>query len=403
MHNVIPVTNDLYYVGGSDRRLSLFENVYPVPRGVSYNSYLLLDEKTVLFDTVDPAVSDLYLENVAHALGGRKLDYLVVHHMEPDHSATFLRLVSAHPEAKIVCSAKAAQMMKNFFPFDGANVQTVKEGDVLCAGAHTLKFIAAPMVHWPEVLFSFDETTGTLFSADAFGTFGALGGSVFADEVHFERDFLDDARRYYCNIVGKYGVQVQSVLRKAAGLPIAMICPLHGPVWRKDIAWFVKKYDLWSRYEPEERGVTVFYGTIHGHTGNAADILAAAIAKYGAEAKVFDVSQTELSELVAEAFRRSHLVFASATYNNGIFINMEKLLLDLGAHNFGNRAYALVENGSWSPQAGARMQEIVSQWNGMRQIGEKTTILSSVKDEQAAALDALGRQLAEDVRGAEEN
>ena len=399
MHNIIPITEDLYYVGGSDRRLSLFENVYPVPRGVSYNSYLLLDEKTALFDTVDPSVSDLYLENVAAALNGRKLDYLVVHHMEPDHSATFLRLVKSYPEAVIVTSAKAAQMMKNFFPFDGANVQIVKEGDVLSTGKHSFTFVAAPMVHWPEVLFSFDTTTGTLFSADAFGTFGALGGSIFADEVNFKEEFLSDARRYYFNIVGKYGIQVQTVLKKAAGLDIKMVCPLHGPIWRKDLGYYLGLYDTWSKYEPEEKGTVVFYGTIHGHTGNAAEILATAIAQHGAPVKVYDVSQTELSLLVSEAFRYSHLAFVSATYNNGIFLPMEQLLHDLSAHNFQNRKYALVENGSWSPQAGTLMKNMICEWKNMTQIGEKVTLLSSVKEEQAEALRTLGSQLAADILG----
>ena len=397
MQNIIPITEDLYYVGGSDRRLSLFENVYPVPRGVSYNSYLLFDEKTVLFDTVDPSVSDLYLENVAAALSGRQLDYLVVHHMEPDHSATFLRLVKSYPEVTIVTSAKAAQMMKNFFPFDGANVQIVKEGDVLSSGKHSFTFVAAPMVHWPEVLFSFDSATGTLFSADAVGTFGALGGSIFADEVNFKEEFLSDARRYYFNIVGKYGIQVQSVLKKAAGLEIKTICPLHGPIWRKELGYYLGLYDTWSKYEPEEKGAVVFYGTIHGHTGNAAEILAAAVAKSGAPVKVYDVSQTELSQLVAEAFRYSHLAFVSATYNNGIFLPMEQLLHDLAAHNFRNRKYALVENGSWSPQAGTLMKSMIGEWKNMVQIGEKVTLLSSVKEEQAEALRTLGAQLAADI------
>ncbi len=399
MHNIIPIAEDLFYVGGSDRRLSLFENVYPVPRGVSYNSYLLLDEKTVLFDTVDPSVSDLYLENVAAALGGRKLDYLVVHHMEPDHSATFLRLVETYPEATVVTSAKAAQMMQNFFPFDGANVRTVKEGDVLSTGKHSFTFVAAPMVHWPEVLFSFDSATGTLFSADAFGTFGALGGSIFADEVNFKEEFLPDARRYYFNIVGKYGIQVQAVLKKAAGLKIQTVCPLHGPVWRKDFASYLALYDAWSKYEPEEKGAVVFYGTIHGHTANAAEILASAIAQNGAPVKVYDVSQTELSLLVSEAFRYSHIAFVSATYNNGIFLPMEQLLRDLGEHNFQNRKYALIENGSWSPQAGKLMQELIGEWKNMMQIGGKVTILSSVKEEQASALRALGAQIAKDLLG----
>ncbi len=399
MHNIFPISEDLFYVGGSDRRLSLFENVYPVPRGVSYNSYLLLDDKTVLFDTVDPSVADLYLENVEAALGGRPLDYLVVHHMEPDHSATFLRLIKTYPAAVIVTSAKAAQMMQNFFPFGGANVRVVKEGDVLTAGKHSFTFVAAPMVHWPEVLFSFDTLTGTLFSADAFGTFGALGGSIFADNVNFMEEFLSDARRYYFNIVGKYGAQVQAVLKKAAGLDVKMICPLHGPVWRKDLGSYLALYDTWSKYQPEEKGAVVFYGTIHGHTGNAAEILATAIARNGAPVKVYDVSQTELSLLVSEAFRYSHLAFVSATYNNGIFLPMEQLLHDLAAHNFQNRKYALVENGSWSPQAGKLMQELIGEWKGMAQIGEKVTVLSSVKEEQAERLRSLGAQIAADILG----
>lgn len=398
MHNVVNVTEDLFYVGGSDRRLSLFENAFPVPRGVSYNSYLLSDEKTVLFDTVDPSVSDLFLENVEHALGGRKLDYLVIHHMEPDHSASFLRVLKSYPEVTVVTNQKVVKMLSDFFPYEGSNVQLVKEGDTLCTGKHCLQFIFAPMVHWPEVMFSFDSTTGTLFSADAFGTFGALGGSIFADEVNFERDFLDDARRYYFNIVGKYGVQVQNVLKKASALDIRTICPLHGPVWRQNVGWYVGKYALWSAYEAEERGVAVLYGTIHGHTANAADILASAIAREGVSVKVYDVSQTELSLLVSEAFRYSHLVFASATYNNGIFINMENLLNDLKAHNFRNRKYALVENGSWSPQAGNLMQAQISAWQGMEQIGDKVTVLSSVKEETRTALLGLAKQLAEDVK-----
>ena len=280
MQNVIPVTEDLFYVGGSYRRQSLFENIYPIPRGVSYNSYLLLDEKTALFDTVDPSVADLFFENVEHALGGRTLDYLIVHHMEPDHSATFFRLIQTYPSVTVVTSAKAAQMMENFFPYENGNVKIVKEGDVLALGKHSLTFLGAPMVHWPEVLFSFDTASGVLFSADAFGTFGALGGSIFADEVDFFEEFLPDARRYYFNIVGKYGVQVQNALKKASALPIAMICPLHGPVWRKDLGRFLSLYDVWSKYLPERKGAAIFCGTIHGHMGNAADILASSVAAF---------------------------------------------------------------------------------------------------------------------------
>lgn len=393
MENTVRVAEDLFYIGASDRRIALFESAFPVPRGVSYNSYLLTDEKTVLFDAVDAAVADEFLENLVHALGGRSLDYFVVHHVEPDHSAGFLRVKEKYPSVKVLASAKAAVMLKNFFGYEG--VQVVKEGDVLETGKHRLRFVAAPMVHWPEVMFSFDETTGTLFSADAFGTFGALGGSVFADEVHFERDYLDDARRYYFNIVGKYGVQVQNVLKKAASLPIKTVCPLHGPIWRKDFASYLGKYDIWSKYLPEERGVAVFYASVYGHTKHAAQLLAAALARAGVtNVAVYDVSVTEKSVLLAEAFRYSHAAFLSPTYNNGIFVNMEDFLRDLCAHGFCNRSYALVENGSWSPQAARLMRETLSSLKNMCEIGEGVTILSSVTQENAAALDALAQAIA---------
>lgn len=397
MHNTIQISEGLYYVGGSDRTLSRFENLYPVPRGMAYNSYLLLDEKTVLFDTVDETVADLFLENVAHVLGGRTLDYLVVHHMEPDHSATILRLLQSYPTVTVVASAKALQMMENFFPFTHERTLAVKEGDVLKTGEHSLSFIGAPMVHWPEVLFSFDEKTCTLFSADAFGTFGALDGHIFADETQYGCDF-SEARRYYFNIVGKYGVQVRNVLKKAAELPIETVCPLHGPIWRKNFGTFLKLYDVWSKYEPEERGAVLFYGSIHGHTAEAAQLLASAIAEHGARVEVLDVSAVDLSELVAEAFRFSHPVFLSATYNLGIFLPMEQLLSDLGAHLYQNRKYAVVENGSWSPQAGSLIENIVSGWKNMERIGERVTILSSVKEAQAEALRKLGERIAEDIR-----
>ncbi len=395
MHNTVKIFDDLIYVGGNDRRIALFESAFPVPRGVSYNSYVLLDEKTVLFDTTDSSIGDLFLENVEAALGGRKLDYLVVHHMEPDHSATLERIVKKYPGIVVVTNKKVAGMLANYFGFAG-NVHLVNEGDELCTGKHTLAFVFAPMVHWPEVMLTFDKTSGTLFSADAFGTFGALGGSIFADEVPFERDFLDDARRYYFNIVGKYGVQVQSALKKAAGLPIKAICPLHGPVWRKDIAWYLGKYDTWSRYLPEEKGVVVFYASVYGHTQNAAEILATSLVAHGVKNVVtYDVSVTDVSELLSEAFRYSHLVFASTTYNNGIFVNMERLLADLKAHAFQNRKYSIIENGSWSPQAGGLMEAELAGMKNLTRVGEKVTVLSSVRDR--APLDALAAEIARDL------
>ena len=397
MYNTVAVLEDLFYVGASDRRLSLFENVYPVPRGVSYNSYLLLDEKTALFDTVDHAVSEQFLENVEHVLGGRKLDYIVVHHMEPDHSSTLSEVLLRHPEATVVCNQKIDGMLKNYGCCVGERL-LVKEGDELSTGRHTFKFVFAPMVHWPEVMMSFDLKTGALFSADAFGTFGALGGSVWADEVDFEHDFLDDARRYYINIVGKYGVQVQSVLKKAAGLDIKVLLPLHGPLWRENIGWFVEKYLTWSSYTPEEKGVLVVYGSIYGHTQNAAEIVASRIAQKGVKVKVYDASMTDTSVLVSEAFRYSHIVFASATYNNGIFVKMEEFLSDLKAHAFQNRAYAVVENGSWAPQAGALIEAELSSFKNMKKLGEKVTILSSVKEETREKLLALADLIAGDVK-----
>ena len=375
MHNTVAVLEDLFYVGASDRRLSLFENVYPVPRGASYNSYLLLDEKTALFDTVDHAVSEQFLENVEHVLGGRKLDYIVVHHMEPDHSSTLSEVLLRHPDAIVVCNQKIDGMLRNYGCCAGERL-LVKEGDEL--------------------------STGALFSADAFGTFGALGGSVWADdwadEVDFEHDFLDDARRYYINIVGKYGVQVQNVLKKAAGLEIQYLLPLHGPLWRENIGWFVEKYLIWSSYTPEEKGVLVVYGSVYGHTQNAAEIAASRIAQKGVKVKVYDASMTDTSVLVSEAFRYSHILFASATYNNGIFVKMEEFLSDLKAHAFQNRAYAVIENGSWAPQAGALMEAEIASFKNMKKLGEKVTILSSVNEETREKLLSLADTIAEDVK-----
>ncbi len=397
MQNYQELAAGLYYLGGNDRRLALFESAYPVPRGVSYNAYLLKDEKTVLFDTVDIAVGDLFFDNLACALGEDKLDYVVVQHMEPDHSATFARLLELYPDVTVIASQKAAVMLKNYFGYTG-KAYLVKEGDTLSIGKRTLTFIGAPMVHWPEVLFTYVPEEGFLFSADAFGTFGALAGNVIAEKDVFAAEYLDDARRYYFNIVGKYGVQVQSVLKKAAGLKISMVCPLHGPIWKDDFAWYLEKYLTWSAYKPEDKCVAVFYASVYGHTQNAAEILASAIGAEGVRVKVFDVSVTHPSKLLSEAFRCSHAVFASTTYNNGIFVNMENFLNDLKAHNYQNRAYAIVENGSWAPQSGALMDGILAGLKNMRRIGEKTTVLSAVNASSREALVTLGKQIAEDVK-----
>ena len=384
------VTDDLIWVGANDRRLAMFEGVYSVPRGVSYNSYLLLDEKTVLFDTVDAAVGTVFFENVEYALGGRHLDYIVVHHMEPDHSATLSELVRRYPDVKIICNQKLAVMMKQYFTFDvDGRCMIVKEGDTFTSGAHTLTFVNAPMVHWPEVMMTYDTTSKVLFTADAFGTFGATNGALFADEVDFERDYLEEARRYYTNIVGKYGTQVTAVLKKASGLDIRYLAPLHGFVWRKNIADFVNIYQHWATYTPEETGVVIAYASVYHHTENAAECLAVRLREKGIPTYMFDVSVTPASEIISAVFRYSHLVLASTTYNAGIFVQMESFLYDLAAHNIQNRVVAIIENGSWAPTSGKLMREVLEKCKNMTVLGETMTIKSAMKEDQLTQLDAI--------------
>ena len=399
MYCVKKMTEDLYWVGGNDRRLALFENVYPIPRGVSYNAYVVLDEKTVLLDTVDNSVSPIFFENLAHVLNGRKLDYLIVNHMEPDHAATIEAVVLRYPEVTLVCNKKTAQMMKNFFSFDvDSRVHLVAEMDTLCTGKHTFAFVMAPMVHWPEVMVTYDATTKTLFAADAFGTFGALGGNLYADEVNFQTEWLDDARRYYTNIVGKYGTQVQALLKKAATIEIETICPLHGPVWRKDIGWFIDKYVHWATYTPEEDAVVIAYASVYGNTETAANILAGKLADLGVRnVKVYDVSATHASEIVSECFRASHLVFLSTTYNAGMFVNMENLVHDIVNHNLQNRTIALVENGSWAPTAGGLMRAEFSKLKHCTILDETVTIKSSLKEAQLESMDALAEAIVDSM------
>ena len=397
MYNVMQINDDVTYVGASDRKLALFEAVYPLVNGVSYNSYLVNDEKTVLLDTVDRSVSGVFFENIAHVLDGRKLDYVIVNHMEPDHAATLGELVLRYPEVKIVTNAKVVAMIKQFFDFDvDARVQVVAEGDTFSTGKHTFTFAMAPMVHWPEVMVTFDTTDGILYSADAFGTFGALAGNVFADEVDFENKWLDEARRYYTNIVGKYGPQVQMALKKALALDIKMICPLHGPIWRENMAWFVDKYNKWSTYTPEDNTVLIAYASIYGGTENAANILASELAKKGIKnITMIDVSVTHPSYIISEAFRCSHIVFAAPTYNAGIFTPMETLLLDLAAHNLQNRTVAFIENGSWAPISAKLMGDIVAKMKNMTVLASKATLKSTVKDAQREELKTLASEIAE--------
>lgn len=386
------VTEQIVYVGGNDRRLALFENLFPISRGVSYNSYLILDEKTALMDTVDAAISRQFFENIEHTLQGRSLDYLIVNHMEPDHCANIEELVRRYPDVKIVGNSKTIGLIHQFYEFNlpEDQIHLVKEGDQLSLGKHTLQFIMAPMVHWPEAMMTYELSEKILFSADAFGTFGALNGGIFNDEIHFDQVWLNDARRYYTNIVGKYGPQVQAVLKKAAGIEISMICPLHGPIWRSNLGYLIEKYDLWSRYEPEAQEVAIFYGSMYGDTANAAELLASLLAEAGVKnVNIYDVSSTHISEMIAEIFRCSHLVFAAPTYNNGLYAAMEHLLLDMKALNLQNRTVGLIENGSWAPQAGKIMRSLLEPLKNMTILDNTVTIKSSLKQSQMADLVAL--------------
>ena len=389
MHNIRNITKDLIYLGCSDRRLALFESAYPVKDGISYNSYLLKDEKTVLFDTVDKACAEQFYENLEAGLAGRKLDYAIVQHMEPDHCALLAEVVSRYPEVKIVCTAKTVAMIKQFFNFDiDSRVQVVKEDDILNTGIHELQFVMAPMVHWPEVMVTYDKTAKILFSADAFGSFGAINGNLYDDEVNWECDYLSEARRYYTNIVGKYGMQVQMLLKKAAGLDISMICPLHGLIIRKNIGLFVEKYDKWSTYTPEEKSVLIAYSSVYGGTENAVNLLAAKLADKGVKnIKMFDVSMTHPSFVLAEAFKYSHIVLATTTYNAGIFESMDAFLRILETHNLQNRKYVLIQNGSWAPTCGKQMREILEKIKGSEILDDAVCIKSTMKDEQCAQID----------------
>lgn len=390
------IAEDTYYVGSSDRRLELFENIYPIERGVSYNSYMVMDEKTVLLDTVDHSVSRQFMENVRYVLDGRNLDYLIVNHVEPDHLSSIDSIVREYPECKIVGNAKTLQFISQFYDFDVASrAMSVNEGDVLNTGKHAFTFVFAPMVHWPEVMVTYDQETKILFSADAFGTFGALSGNLFADELDFEREWLDDARRYYLNIVGKYGVQVMNLLKKASSVDIAMICPLHGPIWRENLAWFIDKYKTWASYEAEDDGVVIVYSSIYGNTEQAMNYLALKLADLGVRnIHMYDASKTDSSYLLSECFRYSKAVFASSTYNLEIFPKMESLLLDLKAHLFQNRKVAVVECGTWALQSGKKMIDILNAMKGIEIVNEKqVSILSNARGSVLSSLDELAENL----------
>ena len=398
MHCVRNVTDNLYWVGANDHRLALFENCFPIPRGVSYNAYLLIDKKTVLFDTVDWSGCRQLMDNLEYVLGDKPLDYLVVNHLEPDHAASIEIVLNKYKDVKIISNEKAFMLMHQFgFPVGDHECIEVKEGDTYNFGKHTVTFVAAPMVHWPEAMVTFDTTNGALFSADAFGTFGALDGKLFADEVNFDRDWLDDARRYLTNIVGKYGTHIQFLLQKASGIldQIKFICPLHGPVWRKDLMYFIGKYDTWSKYLPETKGVMIAYASMYGNTENAAQALATTLCAKGmTNVVLYDVSSTHVSTLISEAFKYSHIVLASVTYNLGIYPAMHNFLMDMKALNVQKRTMAFIENGSWACKSGDLMQAFAEKGlKDMNILSERLSLASSLREDKQTELDNLADAL----------
>lgn len=374
------VNSDITWVGSNDRRLALFENMFPIPNGVSYNAFVIRDEKTALIDTEDSSVLVQFEENVLAALGGRKLDYLIIDHMEPDHCAGIGRMLERFPDAKMVGNPKTFTFFEQIYDtkLPEERKLVVKEGDVLSLGRHELTFVMAPMVHWPEVMMTFDKTDGILFSADAFGSFGAMNGNLFDDEVNFDARWMEDARRYYTNIVGKYGPQVQAVLKKAQGLDIKMLAGLHGPVWRKNIPMILDKYQHWSTYTPEDpKSVVVYYASMYGNTESMAEALMAQLAERGVkDIKAYDVSKTDKSYLIAEAFRAGYLVFASVTYNNGLYPKMKEFIEDMGALNLQNRKASVLGNGTWMPQSERIMREMLTALKGF-DVSEKTVVVKS--------------------------
>lgn len=396
MVNIREVKENIYWIGASDRRLALFENLHPIPRGVSYNSYLILDEKNVLMDATDWSVCPQFLENLEYALDGRSLDAIVIHHVEPDHLASLSEVLVRYPEATVYASAKAIQMMEQFGLDVKEKSQAIKEGDTLNTGNHELHFVAAPMVHWPEVLVSYEVNTKILFSADAFGTFGALDGKLFNDEVDFDRDWIDDARRYYTNIVGKYGAQTLNLLKKASSLDIEMICPLHGPIWRNDLAYFIEKVKTWASYEPEKKGVMIAYASMYGNTESAAQALASKLVQKGIkDVVVHDVSNIDVSYLVSDAFKYSHLVLASSTYNAAMFPKMNDFLEHIKMLSLQKRTVAIMENGSWASVAGNLMRKHLETMKDIQVLEPSVKIMGALKDD--AALEEFANAIVESV------
>ncbi|MBE7708608.1 MAG: FprA family A-type flavoprotein [Cyanobacteria bacterium SIG27] len=399
MKNIQNITKDLLYIGSSDRKLSLFEAVYPVVDGVSYNSYLLVDDKTVLFDTVDKHCCEQFFENLKAGLDGKNLDYFIINHLEPDHSALIKKVIEKYNNVKLVCNAKTKQMLAQFFEFDfdiENNFQIVKEGDILSTENHEFTFVMAPMVHWPEVMVTYDKKDKILFSADAFGSFGALNGNIFDSETELN---INEYRRYYTNIVGKYGTQVNALLNKASSHEINMICPLHGVIIKENISKLVNLYSKWANYEAEINSVLIAYASVYGGTQNAAEVLATKLSQKGIKnIKMHDVSMVHHSFILSDAFKYSHVVIAAPTYNNGIFIKMEQFINDIVSHNLQNRTYAIIENGSWAPNCASAIKTKLETLKGSSFIENKITIKSNPKTNQEEEIEKLVNSIVNNIK-----
>lgn len=400
MQNTRKINDDVFYVGVNDRRITWFENTHPITRGMAYNSYVIVDEKTVLLDTIDKAGAQQFLENLDYVLKGRTLDYLVINHMEPDHCALIEDVVRKFKDVILVGNKKTFELLHQFYDIEiGDNFIEVKEGDTLSLGKRTLKFMMAPMVHWPEVMVTYSDVDKIIFTADAFGTFGALNGNIYADQIDFAGEWLDDSRRYFSNIIGKYGMQTNMLLKKLATLEIDYICPLHGPIWRDNIDYIINKYKTWASYQAEEKGVVIAFGSVYGNTEEAVDVLAAKLSELGVKnIKIHDTTSTDPSYVISDIFRYSTLVLASSTYNLSIFPAMNTLIHDIVNHNIQNRHVAIIENGSWAPTSGKQMRTELEKTKNNTFINEQIfSLKSTLKAEQLDQLDELAKAIAATV------
>lgn len=392
MNSTYELLPNVYWVGGNDRRIERFENMFPLTNGVAYNSYMILDEKTALLDTVDSAISAEYMENITHVLNGRGLDYLIINHMEPDHCANIEEILRRYPGVCVIGNAKTLKFFNQYYSMDMTdNFLEVKEGQEISLGAHTLRFYMAPMVHWPEVMVTYEVSQGILFSADAFGAFGAMAGNIFADELDYDSYYLDEARRYYTNIVGRFGNQVQALFKKLEGIDINMICSLHGHIWKGNmIPYILEKYDKWSKYLPEKKGVVLAFASMYGNTENTVNALATKLAERGVkDMRMYDVSKTHPSYIISDIFKYSNVVFASPTYNLQLYFPMDALIRELSVLNISNRKVSLIGNHTWASAALKHMTELVNNMKNMEIVGRSIDIKSSLREDREPELDAL--------------